>query len=152
MPFLGEKSRVCLWKKERKKTNNKNMEGLGPSEVVFGPPHLTLKPSKKNNPPPKKKNKQNTKIPKKSFSVISQFFFLVGVQNFLSYNLAKKTALKKHYKIGVSARHFLKKRYASRNGHFWNKKSKSRNTSYHCFAYFFFFNNKNMNISWTPFL
>ena len=57
----------------------------------FGPPHLTLKPSKKNKTQKtknkKKQNKKkhkrtktkkekvkNTKIPKKSFSVISQNF------------------------------------------------------------------------------
>ena len=83
----------------------------------FGPPHLTLKPSKKNKETKnkkksktqkqKKKKKQkkrkkpkNTKMPKKElFSYQSNFLFLVGVQNFPFFdNLAKKHAPQKHYK------------------------------------------------------
>ena len=61
----------------------------------FGPPHMTLKPSKKNtkkNNKTKKKQKKkkrkktrkNKKYSKMSFSVISENFLLfwVGVQNF----------------------------------------------------------------------
>ena len=61
MPFLGGKTGFFLWKKNKerkgippKKTNE---EGLGPSEVAFGPPHLNLKPSKKKNPKKQKQNK-----------------------------------------------------------------------------------------------
>ena len=56
----------------------------------FGPPHLTLKPSKKkhkNNKIKRKKRektRKNQKYSKMSFSVISENFlrFGVGVQNF----------------------------------------------------------------------
>ena len=56
----------------------------------FGPPHLTLKPSKKKNPKKQKTKKQtkktkkrkkrkNTKIPKKElFSYQSKFSFFLG--------------------------------------------------------------------------
>ena len=81
----------------------------------FGPPHLTLKPSKKtkkqktkkikNKKTEKKqkkgkKNKKTQKCQKKSFSVISQIFlFLVGVQNFpFLTTWPKKRAPKNHYK------------------------------------------------------
>ena len=43
--------------KTNQKQNKTNKEGLGPSEV--GPPHLTLKPSKKN-PNQKQTKKHNT--------------------------------------------------------------------------------------------
>ena len=103
----------------------------------FGPPHLTLKSSKKKN----KKNKTNkkitnkkrktdketvksTKIPKKElFSYQSKFsFFWGGVQKspFLT-TWPRKRAPQNTIKIGVSARHFWKNSYASRNGHFWTK-------------------------------
>ena len=66
MPFSRGKNKVfCVLKKqrkERKKQNKKkqkliNKEGLGPSEVAFGPPPLTLKPSKKTKNKKQKKNK-----------------------------------------------------------------------------------------------
>ena len=132
----------------------------------FGPPHLTLKPSKKN--PKNKKTKKTTKkqerkegkketakIPKNSFSIISQIFpFLVGFQNlpFLT-SWPKKRASKKHYKNWVSSTFFLKSRCASRNGHFWNKKPKVINFNYHFFGPIFFsFNNKKPKIAETPVL
>ena len=60
----------------------------------FGPPHLTLKPSKRNQ------NKQKThtqKYQKMNFSVISQLFiFLVGVQKFHFFDkLAQKARTQK---------------------------------------------------------
>ena len=79
----------------------------------FGPPHLTLKPSKKtkqqkknktkNN---KKKNKKekvkNTKIPKKkrAFQLsVKLFFFLTGYPKIAFFDtLAQKTRTQKHYK------------------------------------------------------
>ena len=78
----------------------------------FGPPHMTLKPSKKtqkkNNKTPKKKEKKkqkktrkNKKYSKMSFSVISENFLLfwLGVQNFpFLTTWPKKRAHKKHYK------------------------------------------------------
>ena len=55
----------------------------------FGPPHLTLKPSKKKKKPKnkkrrkKEKNWKNTKNKKKAFQLsVNLFLFLVGVQNF----------------------------------------------------------------------
>ena len=81
----------------------------------FGPPHLTLKPSKKNKKKKKKtkknkkkkqtkktqkKKEKNTKIPNKElFSYQSNFLFWVGVQKLpLFDNLAQKTRTPKHYK------------------------------------------------------
>ena len=150
----------------------------------FGPPHLTLKPSKKNkklnkkqkqqknkygefrakwggpsghltwplNPPKKHKNKKtkktkkqgkitkntHTNIPKKVlFNYQWNFSFVfVAVQNFPFWQLGQKSAHPKHtIKIVVSARVFLKSRYASRNGHFWTK-NPNRNSSYHFFCLF----------------
>ena len=79
----------------------------------FGPPHLTLKPSKKNNQ--KKQTKKNkhknkkkkkkrrpkkktAKTPKNSFSVISQIFsfFLGGFSKFPFFDtLAQKACTQK---------------------------------------------------------
>ena len=85
----------------------------------FGPPHMTLKPSKKHkknktNKTNKKTNKEKKRKKKKkkkarkhkkyskmSFSVISENFLLfwVGVQNFpFLTTWPKKRAPKKHYK------------------------------------------------------
>ena len=95
----------------------------------FGPPHMTLKPSKRNtrnNNTKKTKKKQEKKYSKMSVSVISENFplFWVGVQNFpFLTTWPKKRAPKKHYKIGVSANFFLENTYASRNGHSWTKKT-----------------------------
>ena len=107
----------------------------------FGPPHLTLKPWKKNK---KNKKKQKTKKRKRSkkkqrtkkqrnyknskkelFSYQSIFsFFLVGVQNFPFWQLGPKSAHPKNtIKIAVSATHFVENSPESRNGHFWTKKS-----------------------------
>ena len=73
----------------------------------FGPPHLTLKPSKKKHKKKTTKKNKNTKIPKKSFSVINQnFLFLGGSKNCLFWQLG---APPKHYKTGVSANFFGKK-------------------------------------------
>ena len=49
----------------------------------------------------------------------------------------KSAPPKKHYEIGVSAKHFLKNSCASRNGHSWAKKPKFWNSSYHFFDLFF---------------
>ena len=97
----------------------------------FGPPHLTLKPSKKNKTQKNKKNKtkktqkspkktktkkekvKNTKIPKKkkSFSVISQnflFFDRVSKNCLFLTPWPRKRAAKNTIKIGVSAYFFWK--------------------------------------------
>ena len=92
----------------------------------FRPPHLTLKPSKKTKKEKRHthKNRKNQKVLKNElFQFVSQIvLFWVGVQDFpFLTTWPKKHAPQKTIKIGVSARHFLKKRYASRNGHFWTK-------------------------------
>ena len=114
----------------------------------FGPPHLTLKPSKqkqnknktktkqnkqnkkttKNNK--KRKNKKekvkNTRIPKKElFSYQSKFsFFLTGYPKIAFFDtLAQKTRTQKHYKNRNFRLFILERSYASRNGHFWTKKT-----------------------------
>ena len=61
-----------------------------------------------------------------SFSVISENFLLfwLGVQNFpFLTTWPKKRAHKKHYKNSGFSAFFLKSSCASRNGHFWTKKS-----------------------------
>ena len=88
----------------------------------FGPPHLTLKPSKKNKKWHKKqtkkkkqktkKSKKTQKYQKKSFSVINQNFFFSwgGVQKlpFLT-TWPRKRAPPKHYKNRAFSLFFLKK-------------------------------------------
>ena len=104
----------------------------------FGPPHLTLKPSKKTRKHEKKKRKKQKKkkqrkekktkktqkYQKRAFQLSINFFsFLVGVQNFpFLTTRPKERAPKNTIKIGVSAAHFLENSFASRNGHFWTRK------------------------------
>ena len=112
----------------------------------FGPPHLTLKPSKKTKHKKKQNKKQhkktqketktkkekvkNTKIPQKElFSYQSKFsFFLTGYPK-IAFFLApwpRKRAPQNTIKIGVPACFFWGERsYASRNGHFWTKNPNS---------------------------
>ena len=98
----------------------------------FGPPHLTLKPSKKNkkqktNKKQKKKPPKKSKITKKKlFSYQSIFsIFWVAFQNFPFLHLGPKNLNPKNtIKIGVLGHFFLKSCCASRNGHFWTKKPK----------------------------
>ena len=73
-----------------------------------------------------------------SFSAISHLFSLFGgCPKFPFFdNLAQKARTQKNYTIGVSAKHFLKNRCASRNGHFWTSKTKFRNSSYIFFCFF----------------
>ena len=71
-----------------------------------------------------------------------------------SDNLAKKEGTPKiTIKIGVSARHFLKNRYASWNGRFWTKKSQIQKFQLSFFVCLFFFssNKENIKISWNPY-
>ena len=129
----------------------------------FGPPHLTLKPTKITRKTKKTKNKKKTKKttkkeikskktqkPKKElFSYQSKFSFLGGVQKlpFLT-TWARKRAPPKHYKNRGFSLFFFEKSYALRNGHFWTKKPTSRNSSYHFFLPFFLFQQqKNTKIS-----
>ena len=138
----------------------------------FGPPHLTLKPSKKkqkakktkkqkqikkrskNKRKQRTKNKEITKIPKELFSYQSIFSFFWWVSKIsLFWQLDPKSAHPKNtIKIGVSATHFVENSSESRNGHFWTKKAKSRNSSYHYFGPFpSFTTTKNTKLSWNPY-
>ena len=113
-----------------------------------GPPHMTLKPSKKNTkknnnktPPPKKKRKQEkTKnYSKMSFSVISEncLLFWVGVQNFpFLTTWPKKRAPKKHYKNRGFRPFFWKADVRHETAIFGPKKPKFINSSYHFFCLF----------------
>ena len=102
----------------------------------FGPPHLTLKPSKK------KKNYP----PKKSFSVISQkFLFLFwGFQNFFVLTTwPKKRAPQNTIQIGFSASHFLKTVMRHETAIFGPKNEIQK---FHLFSFgsFLSFNNKTL--------
>ena len=135
----------------------------------FGPPHLTLKPSKKNTKQKKtkeikmkkwkkikqrKKSKNHKNAPKRAFqlSVIFSFFWRVSKIS-LFWRLGQKSAHPKNtIKIGVSATHFVESSSESRNGHFWTKKPKSRNSSYHFLLPFSSLTTtKNTKVSWNPY-
>ena len=108
----------------------------GPSGHLTWPlnPPKETKTNKKNKKKEKtKKQKKNTKNTKKSFSVISQIFPFCWVSKISFFEtLAQKARQPKTtIKIGVSARFFLENGCASRNGHFWTKHPKTRNSSYH---------------------
>ena len=136
----------------------------------FGPPHLTLKPSKKNKTKKTKKNKnkkqhkknkkkrktkkekeKNTKIQKKElFSYQSNFsFFWQGIQKLPFFDtLAQKTRTQKHYKNRGFSLFFLERSYASRNGHFWTKKTQIQKfqLSFFFLPFFSFKNKKHKNL------
>ena len=134
----------------------------------FGPPHLTLKPSKKNTKKTKQKTTQknqketktkkekvkNTKIPKKSFSVISQNFlsFWQGIQKlpFLT-PWPRKRAPKNTIKTGVSACFFGKKLCVTKRP-FLDKKTQIQKFQLLFFlAFFSFSKTKNTRICWNPY-
>ena len=129
----------------------------------FGPPHLTLKPSKQNKKTKQKKNKKKkikektkiTKIPKKSFSVISQIFpFFGGCPKFpFFWQLGPKSAHPQNtIKIGVSAAHFVENSSESRNGQFWTQKSQIQKFQLSFFLSFSSLTTtKNTTISWNPY-
>ena len=98
MPFSGGKS---FFIKSKQKQNNKtpketkNKRVQGQVRWPFGPPHLTLKPSRKNINPPKNKritNKEGLGPSEvaRSLWVIRQFFLLVGVQHFPFWRTQKR--------------------------------------------------------------
>ena len=94
----------------------------------FGPPHLTLEPSQTNKQTPKKtkrrekKNNKTENYQKKNFQLSIIFIFFGGCPTFPFFdNLANKARTQKHSKNMGFNTAFLKKRYASRNGHFWKK-------------------------------
>ena len=104
----------------------------------FGPPHLTLKPSKKQNQKNKhKKEKKHKKYQKLAFQVSVKFSFFWWVSKISFFDtLTQKRVPKKHYTNRGFSTVFLKNRCASRNGHFWTKKPKTRDSSYHLFLPF----------------
>ena len=77
----------------------------------------------KRNQRKKEKSRKTKKYSKMSFSVISQnFLFLGGCPKFpFLTTWPKKRAPPKHYKTRGFSKPFLKKTYASRNGHFRTK-------------------------------
>ena len=102
-----------------------------------------------------KKTHTHTQIPKKNFSVISQmFYFLGGVQKlpFLTIWPRKRTPPKHYKNWGFQPISFFWKSYVSRNGHFWTKKPRSRNSSYHLFCLLSLSTTKNTKVSWNPYL
>ena len=121
----------------------------------FGPPHLTLKPSKTENKTKNKKTKEKNKKHKKNqknFSVISQIFpFLVGVQNFpFLTTWPTKRAPQNTIKIGVSATHFVESSSESRNSHSWTKNQIQKfQSSFFCL--FLVLQQQKHKNSWNPY-
>ena len=132
----------------------------------FGPPHMTLKPSKKTQKKQNKTKKQkkkkkekkkqeNTKNTQKwAFQLSVRIFFFFGWVSKISlfWQLDRKSAHPKNtIKIGVSGPFFLKSRCASRNGHFWTKKSQIHKFQLSFFLpVFFSFNNTKHKILLKP--
>ena len=125
----------------------------------FGPPHLTLKPSKKTKHKKTKKTKQKTtqknqkkqnkqrkskkhkNTKKRAFqSSVKIFFFWHGIQKlpFLT-PWPRKRAPQKHYKNRGFSLFLLERSYASRNGHFWTKKTQIQKFQLSFFLAFFLF-------------
>ena len=119
----------------------------------LGPPHLTLKTSKKNKKKLRKTKKhKNTKT--RAFQ-LSFFHFLGGCPKFpLFENLAKKARTPlKHYKNRVSGPFFLESSSESRNGHFWTKnKPNPEIPVIICFCLFLLLQQQKHKISWNPYL
>ena len=104
----------------------------------FGPPHMTLKPSKRNTKKTKQKKTKKTKKEKKTrknkkntqkwaFQLSVKIFFFFGwlFKISLFLQLGPKSAHTKNtIKIGVSGPLFLESSCVSRNGRFWTKKTK----------------------------
>ena len=139
----------------------------------FGPPHLTLKPSKKNKTQKKTKKKNKTKktqkknqnkerkskkhknTKKRAFQLsVKIFFFFDRVSKnclFLT-PWPRKRAPQNTIKIGVSAYFFCKEVMRHETAIFGQKKPKFINSSYHLFSCLFFsFKNKNTKICWNPY-
>ena len=126
----------------------------------FGPPHLTLKPSKKKTKNKKKKNKKerkkrkqrkqrkkHKKYQKRAFQLsVNFFFFLVGVQNFpFLTTWPKKRAPQKHYKNKGFSNPFFGKQFCVTKRPFLDKKTKSRNSNYHVVLPFLLFRQQKHN-------
>ena len=140
----------------------------------FGPPHLTLKPSKKTKQKKTKKNKtkkntkktkkrktkkekeKNTKIPKKElFSYQSKFsFFWQGIQKLPFFDtLAQKTRTQKHYKNRGFSLFFFGKKLCVTKRPFLDKKNPNSEIPVIIFflAFFSLSKTKNTKICWNPY-
>ena len=119
----------------------------------FGPPHLTLKPSKKQTKKTKNKkktNKKTQKYKKQKLSVINQFFGGGGVQK-LPFLTAwpRKRAPSKHYKNrGFSL--FFEKIMRHETAIFGPKKSQIQKFQLSFFACFFNNNKETPKLAETP--
>ena len=113
----------------------------------FGPPHLTLKPSKKNQTKKTTQKKIKKEIPKKKrFSYQSKFFYFDGVSKNCPFltpwptGQAQKTRTQKHYKNrGFSL--FLEKLCVTKRP-FLDKKNPNSEIPIIIFCLFFSFKNK----------
>ena len=112
-----------------------------------------IKRQRRAKKPKRRKTKKHENTKKRAFQLSVIFSFFGGCPNFpFLTTWPKKRAPKKHNKNRGFSNPFLENSFASRDGHFWTKKTKSRNSSYHCWgAFFFSFNNKNTKISWNPY-
>ena len=140
----------------------------------FGPPHLTLKPSKKTkhkkqtkkntkktqkkpkkNQNKERKNKKHKNTKKRAFqlSVKIIFFFWQGIQKLPFFDtLAQKTRTQKHYKNRGFSLFFWKVVMRHETAIFGPKKPKFINSSYHFFlAFFSLSKTKNTKICWNPY-
>ena len=136
----------------------------------FGPPHLTLKPSKKNKKKQKtkkqkkrgkhKKRKQRKKKKtqkyqkKRAFQLSVNFFFFGGCPKFPFLTTWPKSAHpKKHYKNRGFREHIFEKQFWVTKRPFLDKRTKSRNSSYHIsFCRFLLLQQqKTTKISWNPY-
>ena len=122
----------------------------------FGPPHLTLKPSKKtektNQNKKKNKKQKNTKIPKMSFPVISQVFLCFWWVSKISlfWQLGPKSAHPKNT-IKIQQSIFEEQMCVTKRPFLDKKKPQFRNSSYQfVFASFFLATTKNPKIAETP--
>ena len=149
--------------KKQQKRNKKQIRRVwGQVRWPFGPPHLTLKPSKKNTKKTKKKEtkkktknrktKKYAKIPKKAFQLsVILFFFGVDVQIFpFLTTWPKKPAPKNTKNIGVQQPIFGKQ-FCLTKQPFLDKKPNPEIPVIVFFSFIFSFNNKNTKISWNPY-
>ena len=142
----------------------------------FGPPHLTLKPSKKNKTKktkkktkqkttqkkkqkkekPRKKKKKTQKYQKRPFqlSVKIFFFFWQGIQKLPFFDtLAQKTRTQKHYKNRGFSLFFFGKKLCVTKRPFLDKKNPNSEIPVIIFflAFFSLSKTKNTKICWNPY-
>ena len=130
--------------KPRKQTNRKLISRVkGQVRWPFGPPHLTLKPSKKNKTGKKTKSNKNAKKVVFQLSVHFFFFSRVSKTSLFLTTWPKKRAPQHTIKIGVSATHFLKTVVSFTKPPFLDQKTQNQKFQLSVFVCLFFsFNNK----------